>query len=441
MYPAFFRYFALSLLLFLGAYIWGASTFELGVFPYRIIQDAWKLYKGADNETVSLSDKLINDLQLRPKRFVHNYGLDDAQRNYPELFIEHLKSARHSPRMFLSKKAPRGFRMIFGAFDFEETLWGALLIGPDGKLLKQWTLSTDDLPQSTEPSYRKNMYGVDVRPDGSILFLMQEAGGGILSVDWCGHRNWVLDGMFHHAISPDDSDTFWTFEGSQGAFDHILAKVDAKTGKILKRINMADVRQANPNVNIFDLQRIKNQTNKVHGNDIEPLRRRVAGKFPQFEQGDLLISFHTVNLLFVLDPDSLHIKWWRIGPWDRQHDPDWEPDGKISVFSNNWRSESDYSNIVSISPEDYKTRIILKGEKYNFYSVINGKHQITPSGTILVTSATQGRVFEVDANGDVVFDFVNVYSAADNETLHLSDAIFLPLDYFEFDPKSSCPDS
>ena len=56
----------------------------------------------------------------------------------------------------------------------------------------------------------------------------------------------------------------------------------------------------------------------THGNDIDPLPAALAPDFPQFAPDDLVISYATTNLLFVLDPESLKVKWWRVGITDYQ---------------------------------------------------------------------------------------------------------------------------
>ncbi len=337
--------------------------------------------------------------------------------------------------MFIAPEHQDGYRAIFGALDFEDAFWGGVLLGPTGETLHTWSLNTDHLPTATAGDEFRNLYGMHLYPDGSVIFTQQERGGGIVKVDACGNIQWNLTGDYHHTISPTEDGHFWTFRGRQEAFDHEFAKVSAATGDTSRVIHMKDVRAKHPFLHIFNLQvdtfvRDVSDKDISHGNDIDPLPSALVEKFPQFEAGDLLISYRTHNLVFVLDPDTLDIKWWRIGPWDRQHDPDWESDGTIAVFSNNYAAQRRFSDIVAIDPATFTARTVLDGERLGFYSRVNGDHELTEFGTRMVASTTQGWAFEADGNNDIVFSFVNNYARERRKSLNVSQAQRLPRNYF-----------
>jgi hypothetical protein len=432
-----FQKIAIGYLVFLA--VWSCGVFVGGYqwYPTSLGKEIQDFLAYSDDNT-TVVEKLESDLGGNPWRFLHKYPPSYSP-TMREMEIPSLRDRRLQPLVHLTANSPEGYRLLFGAFDFEETFWGAVLIDSEGKVVNTWHLSTDELRLNKEPDIRKNMYGVEILPDGSIIFLMQEDGGGIVKVDYCGREVWTIDGEFHHIVSLTEQNEFWTFEGLQTDFDPKLVLFDVKTGRMVRQIDMKEVRAANPHANIFDLQRTKNVElveHAVHSNDIDPLPQFLKADFPQFMAGDLLVSYHTTNLVFVLDPRTLQIKWWRVGPWDRQHDPDWNAGGFISVFDNNARGVGEYSNIVTIDPQTLKSKILIDGSQYQFYSVINGMHELTSTGTVMVTSSTQGRIFEVNRDGEVVFDFVNRFSP--DRTLHVSNARYLGKDFFHFQTPPNC---
>ena len=428
--------------IFLG---WGIAIGKYQVFPYfflKEVQDeAQEFAKGHELEIkTSVGDKILNDLGLEPRRFIKKYPADSLKHT-KLIDLPGAKSRRESPRMFIDPEHQEGYRAIFGAFDFQTSLWGGILLSPNGGIIHTWQLSTDHLPTSKTHEALKNLYGLHLFPDGSVIFTQQEDGGGIVKVDVCSKEVWNLKGEFHHTISPTEDGFFWTFMGSQQAFDHKLAKVSVKSGKAERIIDMAEVRKSNPFVHIFNLQRRQKNLDSSdisHGNDIDPLSKELSSKFVQFKEGDLLISYRTQNLVFILDPETLEVKWWRIGGWDRQHDPDWESDGTISVFSNNEITAREKSDIISINPSSLDYHVVVDGEKFNFYSPINGDHERSPFGTHMVTSSTQGWVFEVDDSSKLIFSFVNNYESQEQESLQLSEAVRLDEQYFDGEIWSQC---
>lgn len=54
-----------------------------------------------------------------------------------------------------------------------------------------------------------------------------------------------------------------------------------------------------------------------------------------FEAGDLALSLRHRNMILVVDPDTGKVKWWQVGPWIPQHDPEFIAGGRMLVFNNN----------------------------------------------------------------------------------------------------------
>ena len=246
-----------------------------------------------------------------------------------------------------------------------------------------------------------------------------DGGVSLQRFDPCGRRIWSTGGSFDHVVSLDEDEKFVWTKGAKAVdkkVRHEVVKVATATGEIVQRITMDDIIAANPALHILDIRadddndvtgNSRNTSEEwldepFHLNDVEPLPAAIADRFAGFEPGDLLLSARSLNLVFVVDPDTLKMKWWRIGAWRRQHDPDWQPTGEITVYDN--RMSLDYSRIVGIVPASQSTRVVFDGRSVDFYSRIRGKHQITKVGNLLITSSQQGRVFEVEPNGQVVLD-------------------------------------
>lgn len=436
------QHIALLVLVGIMTMAWGFASARRQFFPYNQVVQIARFIKGAQGETVSLSGMILSDLGISPRRAMRDYP-DTAIKNAKPLAVPGLKDRREKPLCYLSPEARQGYRAIFGAFDFEDTFHGGILLDPDGKVVHTWKLSTSHLPGNMEPDERKILYGLAMYSDGSVIFHNQEDGGGIVKVNAQSKEIWNLDGKFHHDVTPTDRDSFWSFHGDQEDFHQDLVEIDARDGHIIRTIHMDDVRHKNPGANIFDLRTgvvdgeagLKQLANRdaLHANDVDPLTEERAAYFPMFKPGDLLISYLGVNLVFVLDPESLEIKWYRIGAWARQHDPDWETDGRIVVFSNNSSTPRKYSDIIAVDPKSLERTVVLDGEPLGFRSMRNGRHERTGFNTRLVTSSDQGWVFEVDDSNELVFSFANVFSQADKKSLHVAHAYHVEKDFFTKD--------
>jgi hypothetical protein len=284
---------------------------------------------------------------------------------------------------------------------------------------------------ASKPNSRLYPHGVQVDPDGAVTFIF-DLGTSINKVDACSQYIWSHSGQrdYNHVLSRAADGAIWTLSGDPSYY----VKIDPETGEELRKISMGDLIAANPDLGIFTTRSEHYAQGKewngdpFHGNDIEELLPEMAAAFPMFNAGDLLISLRALNLIFVFDPNTLAIKWWRQGATQQQHDPDWMTDGTIMVFDNRW--DNPPSRLTSINPASNEVKTVLDGAKYDFFTINRGKAQLFDND-LLVTSPKQGRVFEVDAQGRVQFEFINTYDDQDGLRALVSEAIALPTDYFK----------
>ncbi|MDH3588067.1 MAG: arylsulfotransferase family protein [Gammaproteobacteria bacterium] len=421
---------------------------QFQVFPYALIKSAHSdltaFVKGHAAEETTVLGKFLNDINLKPERQLVDFE-PQHDRAYHNVQIDGLRARRALPLVHsVTGKYESGYRFIFGTFDFREHLHGAVLIDDTDTVVHRWILRDDDRERTLAEAQRKTYtpqvlkfpHGIELFSDGSIIFNDGDPGNAIQRMSYCGETMWTTLGSFHHIVKRDNSNaSVWALEGEDN-----IVKIDSETGQQLLTTTARDIEGANPDIEIFGLRRniITGEwlEDPWHFNDIEPLPPELNSAFPMFDAGDLMISARSTNLVFVFDTDSLAIKWWRVGQFRRQHDPDWQPDGTISVFDNNMRDavrqwdQDRYSRVTAVHPGTYETTTIYDGRGEGFYTELRGHHQVLPNKNILITSPQEGRVFEVTPAGEIVFEFVNSYG--DGENLLVSEAKWVPADFLDF---------
>ncbi|MEM9435428.1 MAG: arylsulfotransferase family protein [Pseudomonadota bacterium] len=337
-----------------------------------------------------------------------------------------------------------GYRVIMG-LDTEQDAFTVELFDPDMTQVHTWVIDRTKLPVKEGETGRINAHGLEIFPDGSIAFTSGKL-EGMIRMDQCGDVIWVANGAYHHSIDATERGTIWSWRGRAAPVNHFeyASEVDIETGEVIREIGLAeDIFPANGNARLifrlpelFEFQDYGDGPPPVkedyfHVNDIEELDVSLAAAFPMFEPGDLLISVRNADMVAVLDGDDYRIKWYAYGPWVRQHDPDFQPDGTITVYNNSW--ERNGTDIIIIDPATNDFRRIPLGTAVQFYSRTEGKHQVLPNGSHLVISPAQGRVLEYTANGELVFEFNNV--AAGGLNGRVLNAQWMPTDFFGTVPR------
>ncbi|HEX7854192.1 MAG TPA: arylsulfotransferase family protein [Sphingobium sp.] len=328
-----------------------------------------------------------------------------------------------------------GWRMLYGIFQIDgEPQYAALALSPAFAVEHLWLVSRKDVGD-TGLTFEQAPYphGLALLSDGSIVAGF-DTNYRTVRMAPCGGRMWLSDAYLNHAI--------YTVEGERFAWgvgnDDTITKVDLRTGKAVRIISAAEIAKANPDVTALDMLRIDDNglgdnsrdfvegyhSDPYHINDVEPLQPAMAASFPQFRAGDLLLSFRSLNMIAVVDPVSLHIKWFTNGYSFRQHDPDWNSNGEISVIDN--EMGRDFSRIMSFDPATGGHRTLVAGKAFNFYTRIRGKHQSLDNGGMIITSSGQGRIFELGRDGRIASEILVMDPRNPGKNFVVSEATVFP---------------
>ena len=347
------------------------------------------------------------------------------------------------------------------------------LIRRNGDVVASWPVRFSDLfsdtshipaPPTTE--WNLDTHGALALPDGSVVFSFEW--GGLVKLDRCGEPIWTLPRMTHHSVERAEAGGFWVpgmryWDKGESPFppfstpllEDTLLRV-SEDGEVLAEISVPGLFYDNGMEAILtatghSFSNDMGWDNQiVHLNKIEELTSDLAEDFPDFGAGDLALSIRELNMIMIVDPAQGEVKWWKIGPWLRQHDPEFRSGGKIMVFNNNvYRTAFDNdrdktplsypigSNITQIDLEFGEHEIIYgRSENETMLSVVRGKVDLTTGGGLLITEFEGGRVFETDAGGTVVWEYINRYN--EEEIAEITEARVYPASYFMVDDWS-CP--
>lgn len=325
-----------------------------------------------------------------------------------------------------------GYVLIAGLNrDQKQSAFAVTLYDMHGNALHVWPVDYGKLDPTGPGPLNVMLHGLAIFRDGSIAVAFDE-GRVMARLDPCGKPVWISHGGYNHVISRDSHGDLLSWRG-----DEAIVWLDARTGHKRKELDLRRtiIPEGGDQLGIFSIlstvfsenSQPVYKTDPFHPNDVEPLKASMSKAFPEFSPGDLLISLREPDLLAVIDPDTGRVKWWQNGPWYKQHDPDFEPDGTISVYDNH--PSSGVSRIWKVDPKTHRSWVIFRGTKQvPFYNWERGKHQILANGNILITEAEHGRVFEVDPKGRLVWERDMIWNKQEN--LIVTEARHLPPNFF-----------
>jgi hypothetical protein len=323
--------------------------------------------------------------------------------------------------------------------------FGAWLVDADGRELHRWRAAFSEVfPEAPHLLYQASddmiaWHGTHLFANGDILFNFQDShfpfGGGLVKLDKDSKVIWKLARNTHHDVSMAEDGTIWVPsqhyrpQGLPGLFhlkpwyyeDTVLEV--APDGSVRREISvLGALMESQGLLSItYALRTQIDESDPTHLNSVKALPAAWAERFPGLAAGDLLLSLRNVNALLVLDGASGKAKRVYAGPFIRQHDADFLPNGNLLVYDNLGGDPAcGGTRVIEFDPN--AMRVVWQYDGCGdggFASHTRGMQTILPNGNLLTVESLSGRVLEVTREPEpkLVWDYVNVMGAEDGRPL------------------------
>ncbi|MDC1280554.1 arylsulfotransferase family protein [Pelagibacteraceae bacterium] len=259
--------------------------------------------------------------------------------------------------------------------------------------------------------------------DGSLI--SNSSQGPLVKIDKYSKIKWVLDKHTHHSISLDSNKNIIVPSVVDSRPDRIFLPTRddgyikvSPSGKIIEETSIRDILEKNKYYGLlYGIGDFKDDL--IHLNDAEPIL--TSDQF--VKKDDLMFSSRNLSTVFLYRPSTEKIIWLKNGPWLKQHDVDYNGNGKFSVFDNGVIDS--YTNIIkenipenriknnqnSIKEFDMKDNKIT--EKFSLtknnkiFTSAEGLHRILKNKDVFVEETQEGILHRISKNGNLRWSFVN----------------------------------
>jgi len=345
-------------------------------------------------------------------------------------FRDRLSPGPVGVRKYVPHKCFRGYTLFSTAMGSTE-----YLIDMNGIAIHTWPI--------THSQY------AELLPNGNLM--ADNYGSWIEEINTAGERVWIWEGPYHHDFHfvSDDEIVFLTNEAVKPMKGYYPKDGEPKSlksdtvlcvnrkGKVLWRFPFHEhiqelhqlaglpqpVRYAGIDAdgNIVDKNhKGANGHDWAHCNTIEVLPDTPIGRSDKrFRKGNILFSFRALDIIGVADVKKNKIVWaWGLGTLDGQHQPTMTDKGTILIFDNG--TARGYSAAVEIDPRTNE-EVWRYEDRAGFFSAYRSGVQRLPNGNTLIAESDAGRIFEVTAEKEVVWDYYNPFlsQAPGNQGLHV----------------------
>lgn len=308
----------------------------------------------------------------------------------------------------------------------------AYLIDINGKYLHRWEMSWGEAfpnvspreaatkKADTGPIARSSYWGkVHLLSNGDLLAIFH--GLGMIKLDRDSNLLWSKKIGAHHDfwVSSDEEKYFvltrepreLNIDGKRTPLMEELVTILDKEGNILEEVSLHEAILNSPYAE--RLKKLNLTDDILNSNAIQILEDVPAGVPDPFEQGKALISIRKMNLVGLVDLEKPTLEWVMEVDTYRQHDPTLLSNGNLLVFDN--RRADSYSRVIEVDPLRNEIEWKYEPSAREFFSRCCGRAQRLPNGNTLITETMKGRAFEVDRDGDVVWDFFVPHRTGEDE--------------------------
>ncbi|MFO1074465.1 MAG: arylsulfotransferase family protein [Geminicoccaceae bacterium] len=314
--------------------------------------------------------------------------------------------------------------------------FAAWLVDAQGKELHRWHARFSEVfPAPSHILWQArdqavSWHGMHLFPNGDLLFNFQDAnfpfGSGLVKLDKDSKVVWKLAANTHHDVMVEPDGTIWVPahhyrpQGLPGFphlqpwyYEDVVLEV-APDGTVRDEFPVLGALKDNQGLLTVTYSQGLNvdQSDPTHLNSVMPLPAAWADRFPGLAAGDLLVSLRNLNMLAVLDRQTKKLKRVINGPFVRQHDAEFLPNGHIMVYDNSGGDPAcGGTRVLELDPANLQPVWQYDGcRDGGLNSFVRGMQQVLDNGNVLLAEPLGGRALEVthDPEPKLVWEYVNV---------------------------------
>jgi hypothetical protein len=247
--------------------------------------------------------------------------------------------------------------------------------------------------------------------DGSLAIIGTD--NLVKEYDWEGNLQWVFRlaaeiDFPHHDLIRLRNGNYLVLARDRTNFTGYLQEVDRR-GRVVWEWRSIEHIDSFPT---WDRER----KDPTHINSIHelPKNRHFDAGDQRFRPGNILVSARHLDAIFIVDKRTGEVVWHYTGNLDRQHEASMIPmgvpgEGRILVFNNGRNGRNGYRRSLIQTIDPASGEILWEyGSRY-FFSSVAGTVQKIGGPNFLIASSHGGRIFEIDPEGEIVWEWVPPY--------------------------------